>query len=257
MDTSFQTMTGRFRLDTTRRGLTVRDGLWFAVAVSLHGALFFLPVSDDQPLKSPAHSLAIELHLQTSVESPFVREQPDNLLPEPDVPEAFPERLPEPLPEPWPEAQSEIAVLDDVEATPEVEQPPPPNASLSTAVLLQSAAEQDWLAKTEKPERTLGTFVPRAMPDNWSSNIHLAPNRFDGMTAPREIEVLDRWVSSDGSQNVVLNTPTGETLCGRGLAWDPMQPLVEHVMQFRLCGGGGRRTFTMPDRYLKNAGALE
>jgi hypothetical protein len=70
------------------------------------------------------------------------------------------------------------------------------------------------------------------------------------MIAPAETELLDRWQAADGSQNVVINTPRGETLCGRAEAWDPMHPLVEYVMLFRSCGGGGKRTFTMDKREL-------
>ena len=72
---------------------------------------------------------------------------------------------------------------------------------------------------------------------------------FNGMVLPNKTEIVDRWLAADGSQNVVVNTPDGHTLCGRARAWDPMQPLVEHVMQFRPCGGGGKRTFEMPRRH--------
>jgi len=73
-------------------------------------------------------------------------------------------------------------------------------------------------------------------------------NTFDGMMAPVETELVDRWQAADGSANVVINTPNGDTLCGRAEAWNPMQPLLEHLMMFRSCGGGGKRTFSMAAR---------
>ena len=75
-------------------------------------------------------------------------------------------------------------------------------------------------------------------------------NTFDGMMAPVETELVDRWQASDGSSNVVINTPNGDTFCGRAEAWNPMQPLVEHLTMFRSCGGGGKRTFSMAAREL-------
>jgi len=80
------------------------------------------------------------------------------------------------------------------------------------------------------------------------SGISIEDNLFNGMAPPNKTEIADRWLAADGSHNVVINTPSGQTFCGRALAWDPMQPLVEHVMQFRPCGGGGERTFKMTQR---------
>jgi hypothetical protein len=148
---------------------------------------------------------------------------------------------------------TEIAAQVDGEATGEAGLSTDLIPTRSTAVLLQSAADRDWpLAKEDTP-RKLGVFLPRKVPENWRRGITHENNMFNGMTVPRKVEIVDRWLSSDGSHNVVINTPTGDTFCGRGLAWDPMQPLVEHVMQFRPCGGGGKRTFEMPDRYRKNS----
>ena len=69
------------------------------------------------------------------------------------------------------------------------------------------------------------------------------------MMAPAETQVIDRWLAAVGSHNVVVETSSGNTYCGRATAWNPMNPLFEPVMQYRPCGGGGKRTFTMPDRY--------
>ena len=70
------------------------------------------------------------------------------------------------------------------------------------------------------------------------------------MVLPGKTEIVDRWLSVDGTQNVVINTPGGNTLCGRVEAWDPMQALDERLMHFRPCGGGGRRTFEINKRPL-------
>jgi hypothetical protein len=119
---------------------------------------------------------------------------------------------------------------------------------------------REWIVQSEldksaiAPERQLGSARSYRPPANWRPHAgapYLAEsdNRFNGMAAPAEVEIVDRWLASDGSQNVVVNLPNGDTVCGRAEPWNPMQPLVEHIMMFRPCGGGGKRTFTMPDRY--------
>jgi len=69
------------------------------------------------------------------------------------------------------------------------------------------------------------------------------------MTVPEKTEIVDRWLAADGSHNVVIETTTGHTLCGSARPWNPMNPLVEHLMMFRPCGGWGKRAFEMPHRY--------
>ncbi len=73
--------------------------------------------------------------------------------------------------------------------------------------------------------RRLGVFVPQALPENWRSGIISRDNLFNGMVLPNKTEIVDRWLAADGSHNVVINTPSGQTFCGRALAWDPMQPV--------------------------------
>ena len=77
-------------------------------------------------------------------------------------------------------------------------------------------------------------------------------NLFNGMVLPTKTEIVDRWLAADGTHNVVLNTPSGDTLCGRAQAWTPMNPLFEPIMTFWKCGGGGKRAFKMPDRYMRS-----
>jgi len=236
---------------TTTRGLTSRDGLWFAVAASLHAGLLLLPFSpesDSEPLTQ--HSLLIELKLERPVARPFVQKnsltEPDSL--EPIEPERFQQQIASP-----PDPAMEIVEQADTERPNNTESKATPAPVVSTAVLLQSAADQDWPLATEATTRKLGVFVPQEIPENWRPGITLNDNLFNGMTVPRRVEVVDRWLSPDGTHHVVINTPTGDTFCGRGLAWDPMQPLVEHTMMFRSCAGGGKRTFEMPARYRKTA----
>jgi hypothetical protein len=237
---------------TTERGLTSRDGLWLAIAVIAHAGLLLAPINPEPPGEPAAErSLLIELKLQPMVEQPFVQPEP---LPEPDPPPDPTEpKLPQQQTEPPPVPVMEIAAEDENAAPDDAGLPAEKAPAVSTALLLQSAADQNWSMTTEGTTRKLGVFVPREMPQNWRPGITLEDNLFNGMTAPRKIEIVDRWISPDGSQNVVINTPAGETLCGRGLAWDPMRPLVENIIQYRPCGGGGKRTFEMPARYLKNA----
>jgi hypothetical protein len=115
--------------------------------------------------------------------------------------------------------------------------------------LLESARRLEP-ATPVAPPRRLGEFLPPATPRNWEPSITLEENLFEDTYLPAETEVVDRWLAADGSHNVVIRTPTGMTLCGRALPWDPMRPLVEHVMMFRQCGGGGERSFTMPERLI-------
>jgi hypothetical protein len=235
---------------TTDRGLTSRDGLWLAVAVMVHAGLFLVPISPEPPNGPLAErSLLIELKLQPLVEQPVVQPEPQ---PDPPPDPTVPER-PQQQTEPPPDPVIEIVADDKNTTLDKAGLPAETTPTLSTAILLQSAADQNWSMATEDATRKLGVFVPRGIPENWQPGMTLEDNLFNGMTVPRKIEVVDRWISPDGAQNVVINTPSGDTFCGRGLAWDPMQPLVENVIQYRPCGGGGKPTFEMPDRYRKNA----
>ena len=235
-----------------RKGLTTRDGLWLVLAVMAHVAFLLVPIRMDQPPDSAEQPVLIELQMIARTTPP--PPPPQEPIPGPEAKSPAPPPMePEPAEslsrqEPGPD----VVMEEDI--TPPAEPLAPEEAEpiVTTAVLMQSAIDRDWLLNANEPDRTLGVFVPQAVPENWLPGITLEENRFDGMTVPRKVEIVDRWISTDGSQNVVINTPSGETLCGTGLAWNPMQPLVEHVMQFRLCGGGGKRTFDIPDRYHRN-----
>lgn len=157
-----------------------------------------------------------------------------------------------PRPEPAALAQARVEAADQAPApTADMQSAPLPKPAptrLTAVRLLDSARMMEVLLPEQPDLRQLGQAPPLAIPSNWRPAIVLAANRFDGMVAPARTEILDRWLAADGSHNVVLETPGGHTLCGHALAWNPMQPLVEHLMLFRPCGGGGKRAFEMPDR---------
>jgi hypothetical protein len=128
---------------------------------------------------------------------------------------------------------------------------PEPVRTISLARLVESVHDGQLDNPKTVSQRQLGVQHQHEKPSYWRGGIPGAlpsENLFDGMVAPAQTEIVDRWIEADGSHNVVVNLPNGETFCGRAAAWDPMRPLVEHVMMFRSCGGGGKRTFTMAPR---------
>jgi hypothetical protein len=155
--------------------------------------------------------------------------------------------------------------LASQQATPLTELPAPPEpitiesspreplAATTTALLLDSASRFKWPAVEQDESRQLGKIVPQPVPENWRPPIVVEDNLFNGMILPTRTETVDRWLAADGSHNVVLNTPSGKTLCGRGRPWDPMNPELEPVMTFWECGGGGKRDFKMPERFMRSS----
>lgn len=119
-------------------------------------------------------------------------------------------------------------------------------ANVSTARLLDLAGRQEWNidAPAEKPR--LGVPAPQSQPRSGQPGVPPAANLFDGAVLPERLAIVDRWRAADGSHNVVVNTPSGETYCGRAEAWSPINPLFEPIMTWRPCGGGGKRSFQMP-----------
>jgi hypothetical protein len=195
-------------------------GRWLGLALLLHAAALLLPLTDRGGQAPVDRSLIVSL----------LRPLP---LPEPAA-----ARLPVPDP---------VSVTARKRPTPPVPVPrqettPPPRLP-SAGDMLEAARQPKWILPAE-PARRLGEFVPPAPPPT----ITTRENRFSDAYAPAETEIVDRWLAADGSHNVVIRTPSGMTLCGRALPWNPMEPLVEHVMMFRRCGGGGERTFSMPER---------
>jgi hypothetical protein len=195
-------------------------GRWLGLAVLLHAAALLLP------LGYPKGQAPIDRSLIVSLLRP--------------LPLPAPAAAPLPVPDP-------VSVTAQKRPTPPVPVPrqeatPPPRLP-SAGDMLEAARQPKWTLPAE-PARRLGEFVPPATPPT----ITTGENRFSDAYVPAETEIVDRWLAADGSHNVVIRTPSGTTLCGRALPWNPMEPLVEHVMMFRSCGGGGERTFSMPER---------
>jgi hypothetical protein len=217
--------------------IRLRDGLWLVIALLAHGLLFLIPAErpsgqepDSQPLSIVlTHRERVELTLDPSLES----QTPETVI----------------QPVPMPRNPAPRAEADGRRKQNQPVQPARAAAHIiTTARLIDSASRIEW--KPTEPEifRRLGTPPPPAAPGERTGWFR-EDNLFDGMMAPAETEVLDRWLAADGSRNVVVETPSGDTYCGRSTAWDPMNPLFEPVTQYRPCGGGGKRSFRMPDRY--------
>ncbi len=220
--------------------------VFLAVAVLLHVALFLIPLKKWDPvLATPPQRLAI--NLQTL---------PAAAEPDPVVKTTRSPVVTEPTPE---KRISAPMVLEEIPVPFEPIKPPGSAAEVEviSAQELRSLARQSKLLAPEaESSRQLGAAKQYKAPANWSRSAgapYLAEfdNRFNGMAAPEKVEIVDRWLAEDGSHNVVINTPNGETFCGRAEAYNPMQPLVEPIMMFRPCAGGGKRSFSMPDRYNK------
>jgi hypothetical protein len=208
------------------QGLRARDGIWLLGAVLAHGLLLLIPPeSTPRPATAPIVSVSI-------TRPQPVRRQAEAVTPAPELMQtpATSRQASEPMP-----------ATADQEATPAQREEAPAQAELSVARLLDTVASLPATPEAQAPPRRLGVAPPLIVPDNWRPRIAAEPNRFDGMTVPAKPEVLDRWLAADGSHNVVVDAPDGRTYCGRAEAWDPMRPLVEPVMMFRICAGGGRR----------------
>ena len=121
----------------------------------------------------------------------------------------------------------------------------------TASALLQALSDLERTSPAVGTTWHLGQPGRSQQPPNWqrgSGAQALQPidNLFNGMVAPNQVEIIDRWRAADGSHNVVVNLPNGRTVCGRAEASNPMQPLLEPVMMFRECGGGSQRSFSMP-----------
>lgn len=205
---------------------------WLALALLLHAGLLLLPMPAPDPADTPAPALRLALPAPARIAS-----RPEAAEPSPPsatLPAASDLR---PVP-PAPPPQATVGDRGPPEPAP---------AMVDSAELLDAVRRLE--RGREAPPRRLGVFRAPATPPNWRSAPFGSDNLLDGAVAPAKVRILDRWLAADGSHNVVLESPNGETLCGRAEAWDPMRPLVEHVMMFRTCGSGGDRSFAMPERY--------
>jgi hypothetical protein len=230
----------------TLRSPDLRLAACLLLAVLLHALLLLLPA---QRAKQPVDALRqLSVSLQKTVPQP---------LSPPVIQESESAPLPETAPQPRPAADPAREEAVPPEATASPPGSPERPAELSTARLLELAGRREWTIDSPGENRRLGVFQPQPLPRNWQPGIPREANLFDDMALPEQVEVVDRWLAADGSHNVVVNTPSGETYCGRAAAWSPSNPLFEPVMMWRPCGGGGKRTFRMPERYDRAAAGTD
>lgn len=220
--------------------LSWRDGAWLAVVLLLHGSLLLIPFKVQPAIQDQPRILTLSLLAQPAPKT--VRAPARNPV----------EPVENTIPDTSAEHQSEIVPPVLPQPSLVVTEPVNPPEQTTTARLVDSASRHKWSVSTPAEQRQLGVHELKKEPENWRPSISLEDNLFNGMTKPAETEIVDAWLSSDGSHNVVINTPSGETLCGRQQAWDPMNPMIENLMMFKTCGGGGKRTFKMPDRFTKH-----
>lgn len=210
-----------------RQTMPKQVGFWFGLAALLHALLLLVPAGDPRPVTAPGR--ALEIHL-----APRKPPMLAPLLPAADTPQAAAP------------AEPGVAPPAAVAAAPPPAPPGAPAAAPRTptaAALLGALGRSDWDSSATEQQRGLGQPWPRREVLPGAGAPQPAPNRFDGLLAPAEPEIVDRWLASDGSHNVVVRSTSGETYCGRAEAWNPMNPLYEPVMLWRTCGGGGKRRF--------------
>jgi hypothetical protein len=214
----------------------LRDGRWLLAAVLLHALILTIPVDlAETPQTRPQRiALALQPRWRPLIPQPV---QPEAAVKAPDPAIPAPEKIPD-------------SAVQQQDAASTLSDPPQQNSpALSLARLLDSASMINWELPEERASRQLGVFTPQPVPENWRPRILVEDNRFDDAVLPTRVLIVDRWLAADGSHNVVIETPTGHTLCGRAEPWNPMNPLFEPIMMFRPCGGGGERTFKMPHRF--------
>jgi hypothetical protein len=217
-----------------------RFAWWLAVAVLLHALLLLIPARQYQlpdpmlrtltvvlskTLRAPPPANPAESSRRDA--APVERRLAPPGGPNADMPPAVAPRAAPPLP----------AV--DTGVQPDATHPP-----ITTARLLDFAHRREWNLHEPSLAPGPGVFRPQRPPPNWRSGTPA-----EGTAPPAKTAIVDQWLAADGSHNVMVRTATGQVLCGRAEAWNPMSPLVEPVMMYRACGNGPR-TFEMPDRVL-------
>lgn len=213
-----------------------QDVFWLSLALLFHLPLFLVPLTTPDP--GPKASRILSVILATGPSAKTIEATKTEYDPTPAAPK--PETFFDPLP---PEYQPPPAAVQKPPVFPD------PGPTVSTATLIDAASRFKWPLPETTPKRQLGDRPSAREAEYGQSRFNSDADLFESRTRPERTEVLDRWVSSDGSQNVVITTAAGQTLCGRAPSWDPLNPLMEHVMQFRTCGGGGKRSIKMPNRF--------
>jgi hypothetical protein len=218
---------------------------WLAIAVLLHALLLLIPA---RQALSPGPTLtALTVALSRTLRAP----PPATPVERGREDRASAERRQAPPSAPAAESPPAIApavapafapALDTPAAAPSDTVPSgAESAPVTMASLLDFGHRREWnLPEPSDPPR-LGVLTPQP-PPNWRSGTPA-----EGTAPPAKTGIIDQWLAGDGSRNVMIRTSTGQVLCGRAEAWNPMSPLVEPVMMYRACGTG-RRTFEMPAR---------
>jgi len=227
--------------------LNARDLTFLALAVAVHAALLLLPLKAwhaSQPELSDR--LTVRLRPFAIPAESFPRIEPE---PDPPTREAAP-----PVEKPaFQTDQRKPAMAFSLE-----EIPPPPAESqvqkLDSRQLRRLAEQTDLISQKPGSESQLGSATEYKAPANWKRHAG-APffagfdNRSHVVTLPEDVEIEDRWQANDGSHQVLVNLPSGEIMCGRAEAYNPMQPLVEPIMMFTICGK--KSTFSVPEHFKK------
>lgn len=216
------------------------DGLWLSLAVLAHALLLLIPS------RHPGDPIDERATISVSILAPEPSEYPlkdgPDAIPAPVIP-AAPESIEIP-----PETVRSVIIdrpPENRETRESLANTPWPDA----AQLIDSVSRLQWKERDRGGERRLGVFVAPAPPEIRRAEILGGESLFEHSFLPAEMEIVDRWLAADGGSNVVVNTASGETLCGRARARDPMNPFDEPVMMYWKCGGGGKRTFDMPQRF--------
>lgn len=240
-----------------RRKLSLSDARWLVIGVLVNALVLAIPV-ELWTSDAAEQSARLMIRLLTP---PRPRPAPPSDVPKPEPqsePISSPTALAQP-PSPEPIEDAPIRAIPPVEK----DEPDPAVSAVRLMGLRDSVAERVPLHKAhDASAQALGTPRAYEVPENWrpgSGAEALAPfdNVFNGKTVPEDVEVVDRWLAADGSHNVVVETPAGLRLCGRARAWNPAQPLVEHIMQWKVCGGDFARPFEFTPRTPMNRDFIE
>ncbi len=233
--------------------LSWRDLGFFAIALLIHSALLLLPIKAWQTHQaaSERRSELLQVHLQPAAKMPA-----STIVPAQEI-----QALAEDLAPPHPDQKKSAAdyILAEIPLPADKRVPDDQLASdalasqnLNTQQLRLWAEQADGLAPPQQASLALGAAKSYRPPDNWNRNSGTAffssfDDRSHEVALPADASVVDRWQAADGSHQVMVQLPNGDSLCGRAAAYNPMQALVEPVMMFSSCGS--TPTFTMPERY--------
>jgi hypothetical protein len=224
-----------------RSSLGVR---WWILAIVAHAALLWVPIAwyEARDPSSEAEPVTVTIVAPAPAAEDLEATDPA----EPSPPEKAPERVPEAPTEmtrehaPDTPAKSPAPMMADTPPPEGIEEPEP--VSLEVQKLLETVAAMDWSQPEEVPG-VIGRSTKSEVTE-WLRQpvLALEGNTFDGMSAPSEVEVTDRWMSPGGTQNVVIRAPDGNTYCGRQGPADDLRPWLQMPMLFHRCAGGGKRS---------------